>query len=66
MSYLITLGSQEKDIVLDPFIGSGTTAIAARQLSRRFIGFEMNKEYHQIAIERIKKHLQQKKLFEIT
>ncbi len=35
-------------------MGSGTTAIASRQLSRNFIGFERNKEYHKIATERVK------------
>jgi DNA modification methylase len=64
MSYLITLGSREQDIILDPFMGSGTTAIAARQLSRKFIGFELDKEYHKIAEARIKKHMNQTKLFE--
>lgn len=65
MSYLITLGSREQDIILDPFMGSGTTAIASRELSREFIGFEMDKEYHKIAEARIKKHIEQKKLFEV-
>jgi len=65
MSYLITLGSQEKDLILDPFIGSGTTAIAARTLSRSFIGFELSPEYHKIAEARIKTHLEQKRLWEI-
>ena len=45
MSYLITLGSRQGDIVLDPFIGSGTTAISARILSRKFIGFEKDEAY---------------------
>jgi len=54
MSYLITLGSRRNDIVLDPFIGSGTTAIAAKMLGRRYIGFELNEEYHKIAEARIK------------
>ena len=41
--------TNEGDVVLDPFIGSGTTAIAALRLNRRFIGIEMNKDYVGIA-----------------
>jgi len=66
IEYLITLGSREGDLILDPFMGSGTTAIASRLLSRKFIGFEREKEYHEIATARIKEHLEQKKLFEVT
>jgi site-specific DNA-methyltransferase (adenine-specific) len=66
MSYLITLGSRQGDIVLDPFIGSGTTAISARILSRKFIGFERDEQYFKIAEGRIKEHLLQKKLFEVV
>ena len=47
--------SNENDIVLDPFIGSGTTAIAAIKEKRHYIGMELNKEYYDIACERIKK-----------
>ncbi|QTA82702.1 SAM-dependent DNA methylase [Desulfonema limicola] len=54
MSYLITMGSREGDIVLDPFAGSGTTCIASKILNRRYIGIEMNPEYHEIAVQRIK------------
>ena len=53
MSYLITLGSREGDIVLDPFMGSGTTGIACKLLNREFIGCEINKEYFEIARKRI-------------
>lgn len=53
MSYLITLATRENDIVLDPFIGSGTTAIASYMLKRKFIGFEREKEYYDIAQKRI-------------
>lgn len=42
-------------IVLDPFMGSGSTAVAAKQLKRNYIGFEISKEYCEIAEERIKK-----------
>ena len=65
MEYLITLGSRKGDLILDPFVGSGTTAIASRILSRKFIGIEKDKEYHKIAIARIKEHLAQRKLYEI-
>lgn len=46
--------SNEGDIVLDPFMGSGTTAVAAKELNRHFIGFEISKEYCEIAEKRIK------------
>lgn len=53
MSYLITLGSREGDIVLDPFCGSGTTLLASRQLNRQYIGIELNEEYAEIALQRL-------------
>jgi ParB/RepB/Spo0J family partition protein len=53
MSYLITMGSREGDVVLDPFTGSGTTCIAAKMLKRKFIGIELNEEYQQIAETRV-------------
>jgi DNA modification methylase len=40
--------------VLDPFLGSGTTAIAALQNNRRAIGIEVDKKYCQLAVERLK------------
>lgn len=50
---LILLLSQPGDTVLDPFIGSGSTAIAAKQLERHYIGIELNPDYCQIAQERL-------------
>ncbi|WP_338124922.1 site-specific DNA-methyltransferase [Megamonas hypermegale] len=44
----------EESIILDPFIGSGTTAVAARKQNRNFIGIEKSKTYYQIALERLK------------
>lgn len=55
--------SNEGDIILDPFIGSGTTAIACIKEKRHFIGFELNKEYYEKACERIAAELLQPKLF---
>jgi len=43
----------ESGIVLDPFLGSGTTAVAAKQLGRHFLGFEISEEYAKQARERI-------------
>ena len=43
-------------IILDPFIGSGTTAIASLELGRSFIGFEINPEYVELANQRIKNY----------
>ena len=53
MAYLITIGSREGDIVLDPFAGSGTTLVTTHVLDRRFIGIEREVEYHRIATNRI-------------
>ena len=52
MAYLITLGSREGDIVLDPYLGSGTTALAAGQLNRKSIGLEVSADYCEIAVNR--------------
>ena len=49
----INLLTYEGDLVLDPFIGSGTTALAALKCNRHFIGFEISKEYCEIANNRI-------------
>ena len=53
-SWFIKLFTSKKDVVLDPFMGSGTTAIAAMSLDRSFIGMEAESEYYERAIERIK------------
>lgn len=53
MKILIELTTIENQIVLDPFAGSGTTLLAAKQLNRQYIGFETNKEYYDIAKQRL-------------
>ncbi len=50
---IIQLGSNEGDSVLDPFMGSGTTGVAAKMLNRKFYGIEIDKEYFNIAEKRI-------------
>jgi site-specific DNA-methyltransferase (adenine-specific) len=51
---IIALASDPGDFVLDPFAGSGTTGVAAVQLNRRFIGFELDPAYIQLSKSRLK------------
>jgi len=57
MSYLVTLGSRKSDIVLDPFMGSGTTPISCVISERKYIGIEKEEEYFKIAEARVEKAL---------
>lgn len=50
---LIINSSKEGDVVLDPFIGSGTTAVASKMLGRHYIGFEIEPAYYEIAVKRL-------------
>jgi site-specific DNA-methyltransferase (adenine-specific) len=52
---LIKLLTRPNDIVLDPFVGSGTTCVVARKLGRHYIGIDINPEYCKYAEERVKK-----------
>ena len=54
-SWFIKLFTKEGDIVLDPFIGSGTTAVVAKKLGRHYIGIELNEHYYKVALERVGK-----------
>ena len=49
--------------IIDPFLGSGTTALACLKYNRNFIGIELDPKYFEIAIQRIKNHVSQQKLF---
>ena len=59
LEYLIKTYTNEGETVLDNCIGSGTTAIACMNTNRNYIGFELNKEYFDIAEKRIKTHFVQ-------
>ncbi len=50
---LIELYTFKDDVVLDPFAGSGTACLAALQLGRRYVGYEINPEYQQLAVARL-------------
>ena len=52
---ILAMFSKENDIVLDPFIGSGSVAVACKQIKRNYIGFEIDEKYSKIANERVKK-----------
>lgn len=52
---ILLAGSDEGDVILDPFLGSGTTAVVAKKLNRNYIGFELEKEYIEMAKNRINK-----------
>lgn len=62
MEYLIKLITPKQGIVLDPFIGSGTTAIACLKNGFKFIGIEKEEEYIKIANARLKPYLEQQRL----
>ena len=51
--YLVRTYTNPGDVVLDPFMGSGTTGVAALNLGRKFIGIESNTEYFEIAKKRL-------------
>ncbi len=62
MKILIENSSNEGDIVLDPFVGSGSTLLACKELNRIGIGYEIDKEYYELACKRLKEHQKQLRL----
>ncbi len=53
MEKIISIHTNPNDLVLDPFMGSGTTGLTCKNLKRNFIGTELEKEYFQIAKKRL-------------
>lgn len=54
IEWFIKISSNENDIILDPFVGSGITAIASKNLNRKYIGFEIEEKYVSLANSRLK------------
>ncbi len=52
---ILMYSSEEGDVVLDPFLGSGQVAVVSKMLKRKYIGFEIVKEYYEFAKERLEK-----------
>jgi DNA modification methylase len=65
MEYLINMVTPKGGAVLDPFMGSGTTGVASKNLSREFIGIELDPEYYKIAESRINNTISQVRLDDI-
>lgn len=54
MRWIISKWTKPNDLIIDPYVGSGTTCVAAKQLGRRFIGIEINPDYCAIAEDRLR------------
>ncbi len=65
LSKLLSSFSKPGDLVFDGFIGSGSTAIAAIRMQRRFLGCEVDQDYYKIALERINETKAQPSLFDL-
>ncbi len=63
---IILIGSKEGDTILDPFMGSGTTGVVAKQLGRNFIGIEIDQSYFEMAAKRIENTTRNLSLLELT
>lgn len=55
MQDIIKIHTNENDIIIDPFMGSGTTGLACLNLNRQFIGIELDKKYFDLAVDRLNK-----------
>jgi len=62
---IILMSTDEGDIILDPFVGTGTTAIAAKRLGRKFIGIDIDEKYVNIAQDKLSRELSNSKLGDV-
>lgn len=54
---ILKYSSEEKDVILDPFLGSGQVAVVSKMLKRKYLGFEIVKEYYNFAKKRLEKNV---------
>ena len=64
ISKILNIHSKQGDLIFDPFMGSGTTAIACHKMQRNYIGFEIDKEYYKLATNRIESETAQMSIFD--
>ena len=66
IEWILNKYTKEGDVILDPFIGSGTTAVACHKLKRKYIGFELDEEYFELASKRIEEAKSQLSIFDLV
>lgn len=63
MREILRVHSNEGDVVVDPFMGSGTTCVAAKQMGRRYIGIELDQQFYDMAVKRVRQAQREEQLF---
>jgi site-specific DNA-methyltransferase (adenine-specific) len=58
---IVSISTSEGDTVLDPFLGSGTTACSALTMDRKCIGYELNREFEEVIVDRVNQELEKGK-----
>lgn len=66
MEWILNKYTKAGDLILDPFMGSGTTAVACHKLKRRYIGFELDEEYYKKAAARLEQAKSQLSIFDLV
>lgn len=63
LKHILNIASNEGDVVLDPFMGVGSTGVASLQLNRKFIGFELDEKYYDASLKRLKQFPEKNEFF---